>query len=340
MIHFNCDYMAGAHPSVLQALIDNNTTQTVGYGFDEITTQAKQTIKTACNTPNAEVFFFMGGTQTNATVIDALLRPTEGIIATTTSHINVHEAGAIELNAHKVITLPEHSGKLMPDTLTAYLTDFYNDDTYQHMVRPAAVYISFPTELGTLYTYNELEQLHSICQHHQIPLYIDGARLGYGLAASKDITLQDLPSLCDLFYIGGTKQGALFGEALVCPNPQLLPRFFTLMKAHGAVLAKTKLIALQFQALFTDNLYLQISHHAVNLALRIRNLFTSHGYPLYMDSPTNQQFFTLPNTIIDKLSQHVSFEYWGTRGQTTSNVRFVTSWETTEQNIKLLENLL
>lgn len=290
--------------------------------------------------PEAEVFFFVGGTQTNATIIDGLLRRTEGVFATETAHINVHESGAIELFGHKVIALPSHDGKLSADEVRQYLRDFYADDTYPHMVAPGAVYISFSTELGTLYSLPELQTLSSVCREYRIPLYVDGARLGHGLAASPDVTLHDIATLADVFYIGGTKMGALFGEAAVCTRHELLPRFFTLMKAHGAVLAKGRLLGVQFATLFTDHLYFLIGEHSVRMAQRLRKALEERGYTTFIDSPTNQQFFTLPNELIDRLLPNVSFEYWGPRGEHSSKVRFVTSWETTEEHLAIFEQLL
>lgn len=340
MIHFDCDYMAGAHPEVLQAIIENNNTQTSGYGCDDFCDRAKKLIREACGTPEAEVYFLVGGTQTNSTVIDGLLRGTEGVICTETAHINVHEAGAIELYGHKVITLPSHEGRLEASDLRAYLQEFYADDTYTHMVAPGAVYISFSTELGTLYTLEQLQALHDVCGEYQLPLYIDGARLGHGLAASKDVTLKDIARLSDVFYIGGTKMGLLCGEAVVCTNPKLLRHFFTLMKGHGAVMAKGRLLGMQYEALFTNNLYMRIGRHTVALAQRLRQALEDHGYQPFIDSPTNQQFFILPNEVIDKLFTAATFEYWGARGEKESKVRFVTSWETTEKDIEELEKML
>ena len=340
MIHFDCDYMAGAHPEVLDAIVRNNQVQTAGYGCDDYCDRAKALIREACGTPAAAVHFMVGGTQTNSTVLDAILWRTDGVLAAETAHINVHESGAVELFAHKVLTLPSHDGKLCPAEVRDYLRDFYADDTHEHMVAPGAVYISFPTELGTLYSLDELEQLHAVCSEYNIPLYIDGARLGHGLAASPDVTLKDIARLSDVFYIGGTKMGALMGEAVVCTRKDLLPRFFTLMKAHGAVLAKGRLLGMQYEAFFKDGLYERIGKHTVALAMRLRKAFEDKGYKPFIDSPTNQQFFTLPNEVIDRLLQAATFEYWGPRGETESRVRFVTSWETTEQDVATLEQLL
>lgn len=340
MIHFDCDYMAGAHPEVLDAIVKNNLVQTPGYCSDAFCQKAKELIREACGQPESAVHLLVGGTQTNCTVIDALLRRPEGVLACETAHINVHEAGAIELYSHKVITLPSHNGKLAASDVRSYISNFYADESYKHMVAPGMAYISFPTELGTLYTLQELTDLSDVCHEYDIPLYIDGARLGYGLAASTDVTLQDIARLSDVFYIGGTKMGLLFGEAVVCTNPRLLRNFFPLQKAHGAVLAKGRLLGMQFAALFTDNLYLRIGRHGVSLARQLRSVLESKGYESFIDSPTNQQFFTLPNAVIDSLLPHATFEYWGPRGETHSQVRFVTSWETTEQDIGTLAALL
>lgn len=340
MLHFDCDYMAGAHPEVMAALADTNLMQTPGYGADDICAEARRLIREAVGQPDAEVFFLVGGTQTNSTVLDGLLRGTEGVLCTDTAHINVHESGAVELFGHKVITLPNHDGRLEADDVEAYLRDFYADETWAHMVAPGAVYISFSTELGTLYTLPQLRALREICDCYSLPLYIDGARLGHGLAASPDVTLRDIAELADAFYIGGTKMGALFGEALVVTRRNLLPRFFTLQKAHGAVLAKGRLLGVQFARLFTDDLYLRIGRHTVALAQRLRHALESRGYEPFIDSPTNQQFFTLPNDVIDRLRQGATFEYWGPRGATHSRVRFVTSWETTEADLDAFERLL
>lgn len=340
MIHFDCDYMAGAHPEVLDAILKNNYVQTAGYGSDDFCEHAKQCIREACGAPEAGVHFMMGGTQTNSTIIDAVLRRSDGVLAVDSAHINVHESGAVELFGHKVLTLPSHEGKMCPTEAADYLRTFYADDTNEHMVAPGMIYISFPTEYGTIYTLDELEQLHALCQEYHIPLYIDGARLGCGLAASTDVTLRDIARLADVFYIGGTKMGTLFGEAVVCTNKALLRHFFPLQKAHGAVLAKGRLLGIQFEALFTNDLYLRIGRHNVALAMRLREVMEEHGYHTFIDSPTNQQFFILPNTLIDTLLPHASFEYWGPRGEQESRVRFVTSWETTEQDIKTLASLI
>ena len=341
MFHFDSDYMAGAHPEIMRRLAETNLEHTIGYGFDEYSEEARNRIREACHVPNALVQFLVGGTQTNATVIDALLRRHEGVLAADTGHINVHESGAIEHSGHKVLALPAHNGKVSAADVADYLRTFYSDDTYEHMVAPGMLYITQPTELGTLYSLAELEELSTLCHENHIPLYLDGARLAYALASpAADFTLPDIARLCDVFYIGGTKCGALFGEAVVAPNPERLPHFFPLVKQHGALLAKGRLQGIQFATLFTDDLYVTIARRAVLLAQRLRKAFETKGYPVAIDSPTNQQFFVLPNELIDKLLQSVTFEYWGPRGEKESTVRFVTSWATEEEAVQAVETLL
>ncbi len=341
MIHFDTDYMEGAHPEIMRRLVETNLDQTTGYGTDPYTAKAKELIRKACGKPDAAVYFLVGGTQTNATVIDALLDKFEGVLAAETAHINVHEAGAIEASGHKVLTLPQHDGKVNKDDVEKYITDFYRDDTYEHMVAPGMLYISHPTEFGTLYTLEELKGLKAVCQKAGIPLYMDGARLGYGLATdSTNVTLKDIAEICDVFYIGGTKVGALFGEAVVAADPNTLPHFFPIVKQHGALLAKGRLLGVQFEALFTNNMYLEIGRHAVRLAMKLKKTFLEKGYKIHIDSPTNQQFVCMPNTVIDRLSKYASFELWGPRGETETVVRFVTDWATSEKDVDKLIGLL
>lgn len=340
MLHFDTDYMEGAHPSVMARLVETNLEQTPGYGTDDYTKAAKVLICKALETDNVDLQFLVGGTQTNATVIDALLLHHEGVIAAETAHINVHESGAIEASGHKVLTLPSHEGKLDADEVETYISNFYKDETYEHMVAPGMVYISYPTEYGTLYSRQELSRLHEVCRKASIPLYVDGARLGYGLMSdAADISLSDMPELCDVFYIGGTKVGALFGECVVA-RKGLLRHFFPLVKQHGALLAKGRLLGIQFGALFTDDLYLCIARHAVEMAMLLKEGFRKKGFALYLDSPTNQQFIVLPNEVMDKLAQSASFEVWGTRGTTHTTVRFVTSWATRREDVEALIALL
>lgn len=334
-MNFNSDYTRGAHPRVLQRLVETNMQQTSGYGTDPYTEEAKHLILSACGIPEGVVHFLVGGTQTNATVIDALLRHHEGVLASTEAHINVHESGAIEATGHKVLTLAHEEGKLRAKDVQAYIDNFYRDETYEHMVAPGMVYISFPTELGTVYTLSELEALREVCRAAKIPLYIDGARLSYGLMSEgTDVTLEDIARLADVFYIGGTKCGALFGEAVVARRPELLPHFYPLIKQHGALLAKGRLLGLQFATLFADGLYLDIARHAISMAMRLKAAMLSKGYELYIDSPSNQQFFILPNEEIDRLLGFASFELWGPRGATHTPIRLVTDWATSAEEVE------
>ncbi len=347
MLHFDTDYMEGAHPKVMEALVKTNLEHTVGYGSDEYTQKAKELIREACGAPEAYVQFLIGGTQTNATVIDALLRRHEGVLAAETAHINVHESGAIEHSGHKVLTLPSHGGKVDAKEVDDYITDFYRDETYEHMVAPGMLYITQPTEYGTLYSLSELETLSDICKKHNIPLYIDGARLAYALSSPMaDFTLKDIARLADVFYIGGTKCGLLFGEAVVAKDPKRLPHFFPLVKQHGALMAKGRLQGVQFATLFSPSeddaeseiLYTSIAKKANLLAQKLRNAFEKNGCKVAIDSPTNQQFFVLPNDLLDKLLKEASFELWGPRGEKETTVRFVTSWATTEEDIDTFIN--
>lgn len=341
MIRFDSDYMAGAHPEILDALVRTNMELTAGYGNDPYTAEAKELIRKATGCSEAEVMFLVGGTQTNATVIDGILARHEGVLAAESGHIAVHESGAIEASGHKVLTLPHYDGKVKAEDVERFITEFYADETYQHMVAPGMLYISQPTEYGTIYSLEELTELSNVCHNHDIPLYIDGARLGYALGAKEaDFTLEDIARLADVFYIGGTKIGTLFGEAVVVTNRSLLKNLFPLVKQHGALLAKGRLLGLQFGAMFRDGLYERLGQHAVQLATRLREIFRTAGYEIVIESPTNQQFVRLPNSVIDTLRQSASFDYWGPRGKEQSIVRFVTSWATTEQDIDELEHLV
>ncbi len=336
-IYFETDYMAGACQEIIDRLVATNFEETVGYGCDEYTKRAEDLIKKACGRDDARVHFLVGGTQTNSTVIDGLLLRHQGVLAADSGHINVHESGAIEACGHKVLALPQYEGKIKAEDVDKYISNFYADDTYLHMVAPGMVYISFPTEYGTLYSKEELQDLNSVCKKWEIPLYIDGARMGYGLVAENtDVTLKDIAQLADVFYIGGTKVGALFGEAVVVCNDNLLKNFFPLIKQHGALLAKGRLLGLQFETLFTDNLYERLSKHAVDMAMRIKKAFIEKGFQPIVNSTTNQQFFCLPNEVIDRLSENVGFELWGARGEKETQVRFVTSWATKKEDVDLL----
>lgn len=342
MVYFDCDYMCGAIPEILDALDRTNYDYSAGYGYDSFCKMAEERILELCGIEDGFVKFVIGGTEANSTVVDGLLGKCQGVLASETSHVNVHEAGTIEAFGHKVLTLPTENGKIKASDIDRFVTDFYNDDTWRHMVEPGAVYISFPTELGTLYSLKELEDISKICHKHNLPLYIDGARLGYGLVSPQcDVTLKDIARIADIFYIGGTKQGALFGEAIVSSNRNIIPRFMSLIKQHGALLAKGRLLGIQFHTFFDQrNLYLKYSKQAVAHALEVKQLITSKGYPLFIDSYTNQQFFVLPNEVIDRLREYVSFELWGPRGRSETPVRFVTSWSTTDRDLDSLRRAL
>ncbi len=335
-LHFDSDYMAGAHPKVMERLIATNLEKTTGYGTDPYTASAHKKILEACGLTEGEVYLLVGGTQTNSTVIDALLHHHEGVLSADSGHINVHEAGAIEAFRHKVLTIPSREGKVSADDVRNYIDTFYADESHEHMVAPGMLYISFPTELGTLYSLQELEEIKDVCDATEIHLFIDGARLGYGLAASPDVTLKDIARIADVFYIGGTKVGALFGEAVVTRHPNLLKHFTPLVKQHGALLAKGRLTGVQFDTLFTDNLYFTISAHAVAMAMKLKEAMLSAGYRTLVDSPTNQQFFVLPNNVIRHLRQYATFEMWGPAGETESAVRFVTDWATAPEELVTL----
>lgn len=337
MLYFDSDYMEGAHPLILKKLMETNMEKTSGYGTDPYCESAKEKIRKACNCPEAKIHFFVGGTQTNATVIKALLRSYEGVIAAESGHISTHEAGAIETGGHKVLSLPQKYGKISAEQVEDYISTFYNDQNNAHMVKPGMVYISHPTEYGTLYTKDELEQLSKVCKKFKIPLYLDGARLGYGLMADNtDVTLELIARYCDAFYIGGTKVGALFGEALVITNPNLIENFFTIMKQQGALLAKGRLLGIQFDVLFTDNLYYKIAKNAIDMANKLKSGLKEKGYQFYFESATNQQFIILDNYAMNELSKIVSFSFWESYDDMHTVVRFATNWATTEAEINLL----
>lgn len=341
MISFESDYIAGAHPKILERLAETNMEALVGYGDDKYCQMAEEKIKKACNRPDAKVHFLVGGTQTNQVVISSMLADYEGVIAATSGHISVHEGGAIEFTGHKVLTLHGTDGKLNAQDIDEYVTTFYNDGNHEHMVFPGMVYISHPTEYGTLYSKSELTAISSVCKKHNIPLFLDGARLGYGLASKQtNVTLQDIAELCDVFYIGGTKVGALCGEAVVFTHNNTPKHFITKMKQRGALLAKGRLLGIQFDALFTDNLYMEISRHAIEMAEKLKSLLKGKGYRFYLESPTNQQFIILENKQMSKLAQNVCFSFWEKYDDTHTIVRFATSWSTTEEDLRELEKVL
>ena len=338
---FNCDYMEGVHPKILERLVETNLEQTAGYGNDPYCVSAKKKILEACQCPDGEVHFLVGGTQTNATVIAALLHMYDGVLAAETGHVNVHEAGAIEYTGHKVLTLPQKDGKISAELVENYLKWFYADENHEHMVQPGMVYLTHPTEYGTLYTAEELKAIHGICQRYAIPLYVDGARLGYALAAREtDVTLPVLAQNCDIFYIGGTKVGAFCGEAVVIPKKGLIPKFFTTIKQHGALLAKGRLIGIQFDTLFTDGLYQEISAHAIHMAEKLKKAIMEKGYTMYLDSPTNQQFVLLDNKKKKELLEQVDFDFFENYDSEHTVMRFVTSWATREEDVDRLIEIL
>ena len=340
MILFRCDYAEGAHPEILKRLTETNFEQLDGYGCDPYSESAKRKILEACACPDGEVFLLVGGTQTNATVIAALLRDYEGAVAVQTAHINVHEAGAVEYTGHKVMTLPQHHGKMDPGELEAFLAACDADVNKDHMVWPGLVYISLSTEYGTIYSRAELAEIQDIAHHYGLPLFIDGARLGYALASpSIDYTLADLKDLCDVFYIGGTKVGALCGEAVVFPK-KAPKHFFTTVKQHGALLAKGRLLGVQFDTLFTDNLYGRIAANAIDRAREMIVVLKEKGIPFFLETPTNQQFVILENPYMEKLATKVGFDIWEPYDVTHTVVRFATSWATTPAQIMQLKELL
>lgn len=341
MISFESDYIEGCHEKVLAKLCETNMEQLSGYGVDIYCESAKAKIKDACKCKEADVYFLNGGTQTNQLIIDEMLDSYQGVVGCSTAHISAHEAGAIEMSGHKVMTVPEHEGKIDPDELKTFLAAFWNDANHEHMAFPGMVYISHPTEYGTLYSAEELKKISDICKEYEIPLFMDGARLGYGLCAKNtDVTLDMIAKLCDVFYIGGTKVGALCGEAVVFTRNNAPSHFMTRIKQHGALLAKGRLFGVQFDALFTDNLYFDISRHAIDMAERIKKAFAKNNYKFYIDSPTNQQFVVLSNEQADKISSEIKFSVWERIDEDHIVARFVTSWATKVENIDKLEEIL
>jgi threonine aldolase len=341
MISFESDYTTGAHPDILKRLTETNYEFLSGYGTDHYCESAREKIRIACDCKDADVHLLVGGTQTNALVISAMLHDYEGVIAADTGHVSVHEAGAIEYTGHKVLTLPHHEGKLMAGDLKEYLERFYDDGNHEHMVFPGMVYISYPTENGTIYSREELEQIYDICRQYEIPLFIDGARLGYGLMSSEaDMTLADIARLCDVFYIGGTKVGALCGEAVVFTKNNTPKHFTTVIKQHGALLAKGRLLGIQFDTLFTDDLYWELSRHAIGMADKLKSVLREKGYSFAWETPTNQQFVILENNKMKELRKKVAFSFWEKYDESHTVVRFATSWSTTEKDIELLKEIL
>lgn len=335
---FYSDYLEGAHQRVLDALTRTNMDQTPGYGEDRYCEEARQLIKKACCAPEADVHFLVGGTQTNVTVINHILRPFQGVLCAQSGHINVHETGALEHGGHKALALPATDGKISASQIKEAVEDHFADTSFEHAVQPGMVYISYPTELGTIYTKQELEDISAVCHEKNIPLFIDGARLGYGLTCDKcDITLADVARLADVFYIGGTKQGALFGEAVVITKDELKPFFRYSIKQNGGMLAKGRLLGVQFAELFKDNLYFEIARHANVQAEAVRQALVAKGLELFGSSPTNQVFVVLTEAQMKKLDESIGYELWQKVDATHSAVRICTSWCTPDPAIETLK---
>jgi threonine aldolase len=342
MISLQNDYSEGAHPKILKRLAEINLEQNPGYCTDKYCTSAAEKIRQACACLEAEIFFLVGGTQTNQVVIDTMLAPYEGVVAARTGHVSTHEAGAIEFTGHKVLELPQHEGKIQAAELKELSSHFWQDGNHEHMVFPGMVYISHPTEYGTLYTKQELEAIAHVCHEYKMSLYMDGARLAYGLTApGTDVTLADIARLCDVFYIGGTKCGAFFGEAAVFTKNNMPARFLTRVKQHAALLAKGHMLGIQFDTLFTNNLYYEIGAHAIRLAQLLQQGILDAGLPLYINSPTNQQFVELPDEAIKKLEERgVVYSFWEKTSSDKTVIRFVTSWATKEETVRKLIGIL
>jgi len=337
MIRFENDYVEGAHPKILERLAATNEEQTPGYGLDIHSENARRLIKKLCKSDNADVHFLVGGTQANLTVISSVLRPHQGVLAAQTGHINVHETGAIEATGHKVIVLESADGKITAAQIKTVYDEHWRDANHEHAVQPGMVYISHPSENGTTYTKDELQRLSAVCRECNLPLFLDGARLGYALAAeNNDLLIEDIARLCDVFYIGGTKVGALFGEAVVITNPVLKKDFRYHIKQRGGMLAKGRLLGIQFETLFEDGLYFEIAAHAVGCAMTIKDAFAKQGYSFLYNSMTNQQFPILPNRVIEKLKQKYAVLVWKKIDEQNAAVRFCTSWATRDEHVKLL----
>lgn len=337
MIRFECDYGEGAHPKILEAMVESNLEQTAGYGLDPHCDHARALIRQACQAPEAAVEFLVGGTQANATVIAAILRPYQGALCAQTGHINIHETGAIEASGHKVLPLPAKDGKITAQEIRRACEEHWGDATHEHMVQPGLVYLSQPTEEGTLYTLSELEDIRKACDEYHLPLYIDGARCGYGLGAEEnDVTLPDLARLASVFYIGGTKVGALFGEAVVIPDPAIQKDFRYMIKRMGGMLAKGRLLGIQFEVLFQDGLYEQLGRRAVVLAKKLEEAFAAKGIPMLHHTLTNQQFPILTKAQRDKLEEKYAFSFWRQLDEDRAAVRFCTSWATREEDVDAL----
>lgn len=336
-LYFASDYMEGACPRILERFAETNMVSTIGYGDDIYSIHARELVREACEAPDADVYFLAGGTQTNAVVIDSLLESYQGVIASDAGHISTHEAGAIEFTGHKVLTLPERDGKITAGQIKDMVEAYRNDENHEHLVMPGMVYISQPTESGTLYSLEELSDISEVCRSLGLYLYMDGARMAYALACPEnDVMLQDIAKLCDAFYIGGTKCGALLGEAVVIPKHDLIPHFFTLIKQHGALLAKGRVTGIQFEALFTDGLYMELGKNAIDTAARIKRALSDKGYEFAFQSPTNQIFIVLTPEEKERLEEHVVMGFWENLPDGRVVMRIATSWATTEENVDKL----
>ncbi|MBE6241328.1 MAG: aminotransferase class I/II-fold pyridoxal phosphate-dependent enzyme [Bacteroidales bacterium] len=337
MYQFQCDYNEGAHPRIMEKLLQTNLEQTVGYGEDHYCEEAREAIRKAVGRPDADVHFLVGGTQTNATVISSILRPYQGVLCASTGHINVHETGAIEHGGHKVLAVEARNGLLGSEQIRTAMQLHLAEDGPEHTVQPGMVYISFSSELGTVYSLRQLREIRAACREYGLPLFIDGARMGYGLASEGcDVTLQDIAELADVFYLGGTKQGALFGEAVVILNETLKKDFRYYIKQNGGMLAKGRLLGIQFLTLFEDGLYFEVSQHAVNQAMRIRDAFKAKGFEMLVQSPSNQQFPILDNVTLRRLSEKFLFSVWQKVDDEHTAVRFCTSWATRPEAVDAL----
>jgi len=341
MISFESDYITGAHPKLLQRLLETNEEALTGYGFDTYCVSAAEKIKAACECPDADVFFLTGGTQTNAIVVTTMLEEYQGVISATTGHIHAHEAAAVEYGSRKILPMPHNQGKLNPASIRTYLEGLYADEAIEHMVYPGMVYISHPTEYGTLYTKQELTELSALCREYKMHLFLDGARLAYGLMSQQtDVTLADIARLCDVFYIGGTKAGALCGEAVVFTHGNAPAHFVNRIKKRGALLAKGRLLGVQFDTLFTDGLYFDIGRHAIDMAEKLEAVFAEKGYAFHIPSPTNQKFVILTKEALERLRQHVAVTVWEWLDENRVVVRLATTWSTREEDIETLKALL
>lgn len=337
MILFNSDYTEGAHPRILERLMETNLEQTTGYGEDAYCEAAREAIRKVCDAPEADVHFLVGGTQANFTVISSALKPYQGVLCADTGHINVHETGAVEACGHKVLALPGKDGKITAEQIRNAHDLHWSDESHEHIAQPKMVYISHPTELGTLYTKGELEEIGRVCRECGLYLFLDGARLGYGLMATgTDVTIADIAKICDVFYIGGTKVGAFFGEAVVIMNPQLKPDFRYCIKQKGGMLAKGRLLGIQFLELFRDGLYFEIAKHAIDMAMILKEGLKEKGYSFFMDSVTNQQFIMIEDEKLEKIREKYGVTYQQRYDETHSVIRLCTSWATTEENVRSL----